>query len=53
MPSAVATVFVAAAVVAIIIWSAAAAEVVEERLTVPMTIVAGAASRGAGKHAAA
>ncbi|CAD6211991.1 unnamed protein product [Miscanthus lutarioriparius] len=45
LPSAVATAFVAAAVVAIIIWSAAAAEVVEERLTVPMTIVTGAASR--------
>jgi opacity protein-like surface antigen len=39
-----------AAVVAIIISSAAAADVVEERLTVPMTIVAGAASTGAGKH---
>ncbi|XP_066339863.1 pectin acetylesterase 9-like isoform X2 [Miscanthus floridulus] len=47
LPSAVATAFVAAAVVAIIIWSAAAAEVVEERLTVPMTIVTGAALRGA------
>jgi O-palmitoleoyl-L-serine hydrolase len=40
-----------ASVVATIILSAAAADVVEERLTVPMTIVAGAASAGAGKHA--
>ncbi|KAG0550291.1 hypothetical protein BDA96_01G326400 [Sorghum bicolor] len=47
LPSGVATAFVAAAAVAIIIWSAAAADVVEERLTVPMTIVAGAASSGA------
>ncbi|KXG38959.1 pectin acetylesterase 9 [Sorghum bicolor] len=48
LPCGVATAFVAAAVVlAIIIWSAAAADVVEERLTVPMTIVAGAASSGA------
>ncbi|NP_001346598.1 Pectin acetylesterase 9 isoform 1 [Zea mays] len=36
-----------ASVVATIILSAAAADVVEERLTVPMTIVAGAASAGA------